>query len=811
MAHTECCDTNTPITLTIDEQQVTVPAGTTILEAARTLGITIPTLCWLEKISTTGACRVCAVEVEGVARPMTACNTPVKEGIRVTTQSPELEKIRRKTMELMLVNHPLDCPICDAGGECDLQDACYALGASRQEYAADLERLPIRYDWRLLESDPNRCILCEKCVKVCREITGVAAIETQSRGDRAVVETVSGKPLDCDFCGNCIAACPTGTLISRPFKFMGRPWAFEVKEGICAFCSTGCQIEYHVKDGKVARVTSSDSGYNSGNLCINGRFGYGAFNAPQRLTTPTILGVDGVRRPATWDAALATAVSAIQQVATSHGAAAVAGIASPRATNEENYLFAKLIREAVGSPNLDSEARLGYAPAQAIQQRMIGVTGATATMDTLEQAGCILVLGSDLKAESAGFGYRAIKASTKHDAKLVIATARPTSLDGFANSTLRYKAGSEGFAALGLAKALLVSGRQVQAAGHDQFRQSVDTVTWDQIAMATGLAEADFSDAVSFVNGPVAVIYGHEFMRSTDAAAAVTGAVNLAILTGGTIFPVDEKNNTQGLLDAGIAPAAAGKDLFGIVDAIEKGEIRALVVMGSDLLHILPNRTRIEAALKKLECLVVLDLFPTATAQQAHVLLPAATAAEKSGTFTTVDRRVQVFTAAASPAGDSRPDHVILGDLYARLTGSAAPSLCDLRQEMSQTAVTPAPVTAPALVPVAPVASPSASMTLLLAPIIRHNGSYSSWSANNRMVAGEAVALLSTVDSGRIGVIGGNVVTISANSGSVTLPVEVLPDMPAGLVVVPNHFPEAELNRLTATPAATLSVTVVKS
>ncbi|CAH2030020.1 molybdopterin-dependent oxidoreductase [Trichlorobacter ammonificans] len=811
MAHTECCDTNTTITLTIDGSEVQVPAGTTILDAARKLGISIPTLCWLEKISTTGACRVCAVEVEGVARPMTACNTPVKEGIKVTTQSPELEKIRRKTMELMLVNHPLDCPICDAGGECDLQDACYALGASRQEYAADLERLPIRYDWRLLESDPNRCILCEKCVKVCREITGVAAIETQSRGDRAVVETVSGKPLDCDFCGNCIAACPTGTLISKPFKFMGRPWAFEVKESICAFCSTGCQIEYHVKDGTVARVTSRDSGYNSGNLCINGRFGYGAFNAPQRLTAPTLLDADGARKPATWDVALATAVSAIKQVITTHGAAAVAGIASPRATNEENYLFAKLIREAVGSPNLDSEARLGYAPAQAIQERMLGVSGATATMDTLEQAGCIIVLGSDLKAESAGFGYRAIKAATKHDAKLVIASARPTSLDGFANSTLRYKAGSEGFVALGLAKALLAAGRQVQATGLDSFCQSVAAVTSDQITMATGLTEADFNDAVSFVKGPVAVIYGHEFMRSTDATAAVTGAVNLAILTGASLFPIDEKNNTQGLLDAGVAPAAGGRDLPGIIDAIEKGDLRALLVMGSDLLHILPNRARVEAALKKLECLVVLDLFPTATARYAHVLLPAATAAEKSGTFTTVDRRVQAFTAAASPAGESRPDLVILGDLYARLTGGAAPSLAALRQEMNQLAARPAPVATPALVPVTPVASSTASTTLLLAPVIRHNGSYSSWSANNRLVAGEAVALLSAADAGRIGVVDGNVVTISANGGSVTLPVQVLPAMPAGLIVAPSHFPEAELNRLFITPAATLAVTVAKS
>ena len=809
MAHTESSVNNTA-TLTIDGQQVTVPAGTTILGAARKLGIQIPTLCWLEKISTTGACRVCAVEIEGVARPMTACNTPVKEGIKVTTWSPELEKIRKKTMELMLVNHPLDCPICDAGGECGLQDTCYSLSVSKQEYAADLERLKIRYDWRLLESDPNRCILCEKCVKVCREITGTAAIETQSCGDRAVIDTVSGKPLDCDFCGNCIAACPTGTLISTPFKFLGRPWAFEVKEGICAFCSSGCQIEYHVKGGRVARVTSSDSGYNNGNLCINGRFGYGAFNAPERLSSPLIRAVDGSLKTATWDAALSTAVSATREVVAKYGAASVAGIGSPRATNEDNYLFAKLIKEAIGSPNLDSEARLGYVAAQAIQQQMIGFSGATARMDSLEQTGCIIVLGSDLKAESAGFGYRVIKAATKHDARLVIASARPTSLDGFANSKLRYKAGSEGFVALGLARAVLTAGLQMQAAGLDQFRQSVESISPDQINMATGLTEADFNDAVSFISGPVAVIYGHEFMRSTDAGAAVTGAINLSLLTGAALFPIDEKNNTQGMLEMGIAPAAGGRDLPGIIDGIEKGEIRALYVMGSDLLHILPNRARIEAALKKLECLVVLDLFPTATANLAHVVLPAAAAAEKSGTFTTVDKRQQKFCAAVSPAGESRPDYIILGDLYARLTGSAVPGLCAVRQEITQAASAAAPLKTPALVPVTPVASPAASMTLLLAPVIRHNGSFSTWSVHNRMVAAEAEALLSPVDAARIGVVDGALITISANGAHVTLPVQIQQNISAGLVVVPNHYPAAELNRLTSSPAASLSVTATR-
>ena len=209
------------VRLTIDKRDVTVAENSTILDAAAQLGIRIPTLCFLKKVSPTGACRICAVEIEGVGRPMTACNTQVKEGIRVTTQSEHLTAIRRKMVELLLVNHPLDCPVCDAGGECGLQDACHTLGVARQDYAAFLERRQIRYDWSLLESDPNRCILCEKCVKVDHEIVGADAIAVVNCGEAAIIETVNGGPLYCEFCGNCIAACPTGTLISAPKFFPG--------------------------------------------------------------------------------------------------------------------------------------------------------------------------------------------------------------------------------------------------------------------------------------------------------------------------------------------------------------------------------------------------------------------------------------------------------------------------------------------------------------------------------------------------------------------------------------------------------------
>ena len=554
------------ITLTIDGREVSVATGTTILEAARQLGITIPTLCWLQKVSPTGACRVCAVEVEGVDRTMTACNTPVKAGIKVTTQSERLTKIRTKVMELMLVNHPLDCPVCDAAGECDLQDACYGLDVAKQEYSAVLERRPIRYDWKLLESDPNRCILCEKCVKVDHEIVGCDAIAVVNKGEATIIDTVDGKPLNCDFCGNCIAACPTGTLISKPFKFRGRPWTFNVTKSVCAFCSVGCQIEYHSRDGRVERVTSDDCTFNNGNLCINGRFGYSYLNAPERLKAPLVKDASGKQTVADWNVALGTVADRLKAIVAASGPGAVAGIGSPRLTNEENYLFQKFLREQIGTGHIDSEARFGYAPAQRVLVGSLGLYGASATIDKIDSADAVLLLGTDLKAEASGLEYRVIKASTKNNAKVIVVNSRDTKMNKYANAHLKYAPGAEVAVLNGLLKAL---------AGAEQIPGLTATVA--EYAAAAGIAEKELQQAAALLAGKqnVAILYGADIMRSANAADAVGAVANLALVTGcigkeaGGLFPVEEKNNTQGMLDMGVAPnllpggkapATAGKD-----------------------------------------------------------------------------------------------------------------------------------------------------------------------------------------------------------------------------------------------------------
>jgi len=345
------------VTLTIDGKAITVPQGTLVLDAARALDIDIPTLCHHPKLSPFGGCRMCVVEIKGIPRPVTSCTTPVAENMEVTTTSPRLEELRKTVLELILSDHPNDCMVCEKAGDCTLQELAYFYGIRENPYAGERRVYAVRDGNPFIERDMEKCILCGRCVKACDEIQGVSAIDFTYRGFKSKICPPYERDLDCEFCGQCVAVCPTGALTGKQWNLQGRQKDIREVETTCSYCGTGCQITLHVRKDEVVRVTSRDSAWNEGWLCVKGRFGYKFISSPDRLTRPLIK-ENGSFREATWQEAIGYAAARLSEIKERHGADSIGGLSSARCTNEENYLFQKFMRAAVGTNNVDHCARL---------------------------------------------------------------------------------------------------------------------------------------------------------------------------------------------------------------------------------------------------------------------------------------------------------------------------------------------------------------------------------------------------------------------------------------------------------------------
>jgi len=824
------------VKLTIDGKSVNAPAGSTILEAARQIGIHILTLCWLEKVSTTGACRICAVEIEGVDRPMTACDTPVKEGIVVTTQSEKLTRIRKQIMELILVNHPLDCPVCDAGGECKLQDSCYDLGVNRQEFFAENVKIATIDHWPLIQLVPSRCILCERCIKVCHEIVAADALFINDKGDRAFIDK---KVENCVYCGNCVAICPTGTMISKPFKFKARPWTLRKVPAICGYCPSQCQIELNVQDNKVFRVTSNDdTTTNNGNLCVGGFFGYDYVNSAKRLQEPLIEG-----RLATWERAFERVVSDIERVKDETGAQALSGFSSPRLTNEENYLFQKLFRAAIGSNNIDTEARFGAMRALRALDKGLRLQGASNRLDVIGKADAVLVFGADPSAEANAVDWQIQNAVRRGNGKLVMANMRSTHLSKFANCELIYKLGSEIVLANALGHLLvnrdLINEEELTrtVSNLDELKIHLAAVDLDQAVAATGLTMRALEQAADIIGkaANVVIVFGGDLTRSELGTVKSAAVANLAIMTGalsstGGLFPLDDKGNTQGVLDMGVYPESlpgyqdytqqkavfekawkcslpeGGLDAEGILQAIESGQVRFLYLAATNP-QSFPNSQRWLKALEKVEVLVVQDIFPTATTRLATVVLPGSSIAEKSGSFTSLDQSVRSFNQAIRPAGQCREDGMIFAELYGRLTKNHVTFSCTaIRNEVSaltslyegaetldddlRSCLKKITTTAPDSLNYQLVSGSDAAqgLQLLTGTSAGHFGTTSTWAFAPVEVEPEGLLKVNPEDAAAMGASDGDQLKLTSDTGSTVGKVVVTAAVPQGLIFAPNNF-----------------------
>lgn len=358
--------------ITIDGKTIDVPEGVTVLDAARMADIPIPTLCYHEKLTPFGGCRLCLVDIKGIPRPVTSCTTPVSEGMEVLTSTPLIEDLRRTVLELILSDHPNDCMVCEKAGDCTLQELAYFYGLRENRFEGERRRYTKRDGNPFIERELEKCILCGRCVKVCDEVQGVGAIDFGYRGFNSKICTPFEKDLDCEFCGQCVSVCPTGALTGKQWAFKGRQKDVKEVDTVCTFCGTGCNITLHIRRNEVVRVTSKEDTWNEGWLCVKGRFGYKFINSPDRLKKPLIRikgskqGLEGSGqidplsnfREATWEEALDLIASKLKEIKERSGPDSIAGLSSARCTNEENYLFQKFMRAVIGTNNVDHCARL---------------------------------------------------------------------------------------------------------------------------------------------------------------------------------------------------------------------------------------------------------------------------------------------------------------------------------------------------------------------------------------------------------------------------------------------------------------------
>jgi NADH-quinone oxidoreductase subunit G len=632
------------VTFIVDGKKLTAPVGTLLIDACRKAGIEIPAFCYYPGLSLQAACRMCVVRQEKVPKLQTACTTTVAEGQVFVTESEEIAQARKATLELLLGNHPLDCPVCDKGGECELQDMTFKYGAGESLYEEAKNHREEQQWSPAVYYDRPRCILCYRCIRVCGEGMDVWALGVQNRGVKSVIAPNGGDHLDCEQCGMCIDICPVGALTSGSYRYKTRPWEMNHVSTVCTHCADGCRVTLGVRqtnDGsEILRASNRDkSGINGDFLCAKGRFGFDFVESPERLTKPLVRNSEGKLEPATWEQALNLAARKLKEIRDSMGGEAIGVIGSNRTTNEENYLLQKFARTVLQTNNIDHERTADYA---AFARTLAGHKGKAASLRDTATAPAILLIGGNPTEEHPLLAWNLRTNVRLNRARLYVANARAIKLERMSYATLRLP--TNGYAALA-----------AYMGGSNEI-----------------LKDAAFREAV-LAEDSLLVVFGSEY-----SGAQVAELMNWGLQLGNVRFAfLGGYANSRGAADMGLLPdllpgyvpvatpgvfaeypnlpVTPGKTLVEMMASEDKGELGAFLVVGADPVAMLGAKPE---ALKK-TFVIVADIFLTETAALADVVLPAASLYEKSGTVTNTFGDVQLVRKAADRAG-VKPEFEIL-------------------------------------------------------------------------------------------------------------------------------------------------------
>ncbi len=869
--------------ININSQEYEVQARQTILQAARANGVYIPSLCYHPKTGPAAKCRVCVVEIEGLKSLQTACTVEVKEGMRLITNSEKIRQAQRLVVDLLLSTGKHDCLSCEQNGQCELQEAAYLLGIEKPSFQVE-EDFEKDASSEFVLRDHAKCIQCGRCVAGCNTTVVNEVLDFGYRNHEIKIVCDDDKPMgnsSCVQCGECVQLCPVGALIDKRAQGKGRAWELKKTETICPYCGVGCMISVHVdqKTNQIVRVTGVEDGpANAGMLCVKGRYGFDFVNSPERLTTPLIKDENGVFQKASWEQALTLVAKHFKEIKEKHGSDSLGGFASAKCTNEENYVFQKFVRKELGTNNVDHCARLCHASTVAGLASCLGSGAMTNDIAGIKAADVILIIGSNTTEAHPVIGS-VIKQAVRHGkSKLIVIDPKKIPLSDMATLYAAHRCGTDVAVLNGIMHVIIKNGWEdkeyikTRCEGFEDLKAEVQKYTPEYVEKISGVPAKTLEEiAALFGQAKTAsLFYSMGITQHTTGTDNVWSTANLQMLCGnlgkigGGVNPLRGQSNVQGACDMGALPVVytgyqkvvdepvqkkfeaawnttlsnkPGLPITCMIDEAYNGKIKALYIMGENPMLSDPDLHHVEKALNKLDFLVVQDIFLTETAKLANVVLPAASFAEKNGTYTNTERRVQLLRKAVPSPGQARSDWEIVQDL-ARALGAQDwnyTTVEDIQKEILALTPSYAGISyermgrkglhwpCPSLdhpgTPVLHTKQFTRGLGLMKGipfkepaelpgkeyPLIMttgrlleqfHTGTMTRKTEGLNRLAGPMV-MISVEDAEALGIGNGEKVKVSTRRGTITAPAFVTKRIGKGTIFIPFHFAESPANQLT--------------